>query len=296
MNEQLLKFLDGDETLYPRELEQHFPRILNQIAELWNTPDMEAYFQELMLGKRGETRQGFQTDIASEIFTLYGVYTKQHFRPDTNVWSDVPDLKRQELEYLGYDLSPKGFSKAVEAGSDAAVRLFLSFGVDVNVRDERDWTPLMSASFNGNEEMAALLIRCGAKIHAEDRTGYTSLHWAAFNGHTAVVKMLIAKGANVDARSQFGWTPLMQASTRGHVKVVEILLARGTAVNDRTQDGWTALHKAAANGHAEIVMMLLDKGADLTIEYPDGSTAYSLADKNGHVKIARILSIYRNKI
>lgn len=295
MSERILQLLNGDETRYPRALEQQFPRVLGRILELWDTPDLDAYFSELMVDTRGETRQGFPPAVASEIFALHNVYTSRQAHTDTeaNVWSDVPEMKRLELEQLGYTFTPDSFATAVENGSEAAVKVFLSCGADVNARDERDWTPLMISSFNGQQEMAVLLIRCGAKIQAEDRNGYTPLHWAAFNGYAEVVNLLLEKGAQINARSQFGWTALMQSATRGHIQVVAKLLACGGSVNDTTQDGWTALHKAAANGHGEIVLMLLEKGADRSITYPDGSTALSLAKKNKHEKIVRILSGYR---
>lgn len=297
MNEHILKLLNGDETNYPHALEQQFPRILDKILELWDMPDVEAYFHELMVDTRGGTRQGLPPAVASDIFFLHNTYTSQLVHPDThtNVWAHIPELKKQELEQLGYTFSQESFLNAIENGSEAAVKVFLSCGIDVDVRDEREWTPLMISSFNGNEEMALFLIRCGAKIQAEDRNGYTPLHWSAFNGYTAVVEILLQKGAKINARSQFGWTALMQAATRGHTQAVKTLLAHGANVNETTSDGWTALHKAAANGHGEVVLMLLEKGASRSIEYPDGSTALSLATKNKHEKVARILTSYRSR-
>ena len=295
MNERILYLLNGDETRYPHALERQYSRVLDKILDLWDTPDIETYFHELMVDTRGETRQGFPPAVASEIFALHNAYTSRQLHTDTdsNVWADVPELKKIELEQLGYTFSPDSFATAVEHGSEAAVKVFLSCGADVNARDERDWTPLMISSFNGHQELAVLLIRCGAKIQTEDRNGYTPLHWAAFNGYAEVVELLLAKGAQINARSQFGWTALMQSATRGHIEVVSKLLACGASVNDTTRDGWTALHKAAANGHVEIVLRLLEKGADRSIAYPDGSTALSLAGKNKHDKIVRILSGYR---
>lgn len=293
MNETVLQWMRGDDAHYPYALERQFPHVLDKIVRLWHTPDIESYFYELMVDTRGGTRQGFPAEVASDIFALHNAYTSQNlpWQHDENVWEHIPELKKQELEILGFNYSQEGFANAVEAGNESAVKVFLSCGVSVDARDERDWTALMISSFNGNEKMALLLIRCGAKIQAQDRNGYTPLHWASFNGYLPVVQLLLEKGANIDADSQFGWTALMQAATRGHVPVVAKLLEHGALVNKKTQDGWTALHKAAANGHLEIVLMLLDKGADRLVQYPDGSTALSLAEKNKHDKIVRILSI-----
>lgn len=295
LNERVLQRLNGEERYYPHLLEQQFPRVLHRIIDLWDSPDIEHYFQELMVDSRGGARQGFPTAVASEIFALYNFYSSQHQHPEAhaNVWETIPELKEHELRELGYTYSRESFASAVEAGNASAVKVFLSCGVDVDARDEREWTPLMISSFNGHEDMAALLVRCGARIQAQDRNGYTPLHWAAFNGFLSVVELLLAKGARIDAPSQFGWTALMQAATRGHAQVVATLLARGADPDNKTQDGWVALHKAAANGHSEVVLLLLEKGANRAIAYPDGSTALSLAEKNHHTQIVRILNSYR---
>jgi ankyrin repeat protein len=291
--------LNSDESGYPHALEKGFPRIVENIIELWNTPSMPTYFYELMVDVRGGARQGFPPPVALDIFNLHKIYSAQF--PDTttddhtNVWGHVSENKKHELAELGFAYSKEDFLKAIETGNQEAITVFMSCGVDMESRDERDWTPLMISSFNGNEKLAIFLIRCGAKVQAQDQNGYTPLHWSAFNGYEKVVELLLEKSAQVNARSQFGWTALMQAATRGHIKVVKKLLKSGAWVNETTADGWTALHKAAANGHTEIVLQLLEKGADKSIAYPDGSTALSLAEKNKHIDIARILNSNRVK-
>lgn len=295
MNEHILQILNGDASLYPHALEQQYERVLNKILQVWDTPEAENYLFELMVDNRGGTRQGFPTAVAQDIMALHKIYSAQHQRIDSDVWGAVPDSKRAELEQLGYTYSFEQFIKAIEAGNEAAVKVFLSCGADMESRDERDWTPLMISTFNGNEQMAQLLIRCGARVQAGDSNGYTPLHWSAFNGHLSVVNLLLAQGAQVNARSQFGWTALMQAATRGHFKIVATLLDHGAEVNATTSDGWTSLHKAAANGHTEVVLVLLEKGADSAIAYPDGSTALSLAIKNKHEKLFRILTHFQRQ-
>jgi ankyrin repeat protein len=293
VNEKLLQFLNGDTTRYPKALNEKFPRIVNKIVELWGTPGLDDYFHELMVDARGTSRQGFPPEIAKEIFSLSMVYSDLYQSASVktgNAWDDIPDYKRQEIEALGFQFTPESFEKAVEAGNEKAVGLYLSCGVDVDTRDERDWTPLMIASFNGNEQLALLLIRSGAKIQAQDKNGYSPLHWASYNGYGKVVDLLIEKGAMVNATSQFGLTALIQAAARGHLIVAAQLIAKGAYINAVTQDGWTALHKAAANGHAQVVRLLLSKGADASVRHPNGSTALALASKYKHDEVVAMLN------
>jgi len=300
MNEELLRLVGDYTDRYPHALERRFGRILDKIVELWGTPALDDYFDDLLLVKRGMVREGFPPDVASDIMALSLAYAQWHqataaakaARPD-NVWEHVPPDKRLAIENLGFEFTPRGFERAVEANNEEAVALYLSCGVDVDLRDERGWTPLTISSFDGRDHLASLLLRHGARVAQRDKQGYTPLHWAAFRGHERVVDLLLSQGADVNAASQSGWTPLMQAATRGHLIVAAKLLARGAFINATTRDGWTALHKASANGHTAVVSLLLAKGADTTVRHPSGSTPLSLALRYRHGDIAKMLAAPR---
>jgi len=290
MNEKFLKKLSGREDYYPRILEAQFPRVFEKIFQIWDTNELESYLDDLLMDSRNGQRKGFPQDAASEILRLSLLYAKQQNQSGADVWDGVTEKKRYEVEQLGFKLTSHGFMQASEAGNTQAVKVFLGSGIDLETRDERDWTPLMISAFNGKEEVALLLIKSGAKINVQDINGYSPIHWAAYNGYDNVVKLLIQNGAHPNALSNFGFTPLMQAATRGHILVSAQLIAGGANVNAISNDNWTALHKAVANNHAELVRFLLSKGADPAIEYQDGCNALTLASKNRNEAIILILS------
>lgn len=295
MNEKLLNLLSGQEELYPLHLEEKYLRVLTRIVELWDSKEIDDYFNDLTIDNRGGTRQGFPPEVASEIFALSMAHAKirlkqQQAAAGATPWDDVEASKKTAVEQQGYAFSPKGFVQSAEKGDHKAVLLFLSSGVDIDTRDEHGWTPLMVSTFNGKEEVALLLIRSGASVRAKDTAGYGPLHWAAFNGYSNVVKLLIEKRAPVNERSNHGWTPLLQAASRGHLLAVGQLIAAGADVNLPSNDGWSPLHKAAANGHTEIVKLLLAKGAFRNSEYQDGTTPLKLAIKNKHSEIVALLN------
>lgn len=290
MDIRLLKILNNREQNYPHALEQQFPRVFAKIMTLWDSSEIDAYFVDLMVSHRHD-RQGFPEEVASDIIYLSMVHARLRGREEiVDVWGDVPESRRQEIDRLGGECSAAGFIQAAESGNREIVGLFLGAGVDVDTCDERKWTPLMISSFNGNEDMASLLIKSGANVHHQDNAGYTPLHWAAFNGYVKVVQLLLAKHAEIDARSQHGWTALLQAATRGRLSVISVLLEHGANVNLASNDGWTPLHKAAANGHFPEVMLLLSKGADKAAQYANGTTALNIAIKNKHDQIVALLS------
>ena len=64
MNEKLLKLLNGNESLYPRNLEEKYPRVFEKIHQLWNTAELDAYLDELMMDSRGGHRNGRLAGLA----------------------------------------------------------------------------------------------------------------------------------------------------------------------------------------------------------------------------------------
>ena len=291
MNPRLLNLLEGDQDLYPKIVEERFPRVFNKLLELWQTPHIDAYLQDLMVDKRGGERAGFPPEAAAEIIRLSNYLDSLHNAgKEVKAWEDIPEYKREELEQYGYDFSANGLLRSVEDNNNNAVQIFLSCGVDLEVRDDRNWTPLMVSAFNGNLEFAKLLVKCGARVSTRDKNGYSPLHWAAYNGHVEVLKFFIEKGAEPDTPSQFGWTALMQAATRGHLIACAYLISLGADVNATSSDGWTSLHKAANNGHTQIVKLLLEKGANRFARYQDGTTPLDLAIKAGHLDIVDMLN------
>jgi ankyrin repeat protein len=280
MNERLLKILDGNTEFYPRFLEDRFPRVFNKIVELCETKLIEAYLLDLMVDKRGGTRQGFPPEAATEIVRLGRYFFSLEARKnEKDVWQNIPELKRLETQRLGYNFTPQGFLKAVENDNHEAVRIFLSSGVDLEVKDERGWTPLLIATANGKGSLAQLLINSGARLIVRDINGFTPLHWAAFLGMSNIVVLLVAKGVDVDSQSKFKWTPLMQACTRGHQTVCSLLIAAGANLELTNSDGSTALEIASNKGNQEIVKLLLAEGANRNAKDSGGNTSLTLSDK-----------------
>ena len=69
MNEKMSRLLGQSVNLYPHRTDILYPHIVEKISILWGTVGMPRYFEELLFNDRG-SRQGFPSDVMSEIFAL----------------------------------------------------------------------------------------------------------------------------------------------------------------------------------------------------------------------------------
>ncbi len=92
--DQLKALLGKDERHYPGRLEAAFPRILGKIVGLWGKPELDAYFNELMVTERSD-RQGFPGDVAMEIFHLSNIHADLHLSEGGSGtgWTGIDDAE-----------------------------------------------------------------------------------------------------------------------------------------------------------------------------------------------------------
>jgi ankyrin repeat protein len=87
------------------------------------------------------------------------------------------------------------------------VKLFLNHRADPNISDSENNTPLMTACYHGNFEIASMLVEAGADLNvAETRYGFTPLASAVQRRHVDIVRMLLDTGADTAIRLNNGLT------------------------------------------------------------------------------------------
>ena len=190
-------------------------------------------------------------------------------------------------------------------------------------------TALHSASFEGHLQVVRYLLQLGVDINVRNFANCTPLLFASWKGHRDVVQCLLDHGADSDLRDEFRNSPLMLAAYYGHVDVVRLLLEHNADVNTGDTENRTALHgaircyivkadrtqivqlllKHGANANAcnkklrtplhlvskrpdllDVLRILLEHGADLDAEDKDGKTPLQLSLDRGHHEITRLLS------
>ena len=95
---------------------------------------------------------------------------------------------------------------AVAAGDLEKVGDWIRAGGNPDVRDARDWTPLMLAAMSGFIDIARVLLAAGADVNARSFDGSSALLEAALWRQPQIVEFLLAHGADPNARADNGWT------------------------------------------------------------------------------------------
>ncbi|XXQ39621.1 Ankyrin repeat domain-containing protein [Plasmodiophora brassicae] len=157
-------------------------------------------------------------------------------------------------------------------------QLLLSLpGIDVNVRDESECTPL--------HEAVRKVRAPGANVTARDAADHS--------GSRDVVEMLLAvPGIEVNARDQYGRTPLHRAVHRGHRDIVGALLnAPGIEVNAPGENLLAPLHEAvfAPRGADLIDLLLGAPGIDVDARDAYQRTPLHYARHAVHVSVVEAL-------
>jgi ankyrin repeat protein len=179
------------------------------------------------------------------------------------------------------------FYQAIRNNDLSSLRTLIKTS-DVNIKDQRESTPLMYAAAYGSLDAVKLLLDAGADVNAKNAFDVTALLWCA--NELAKVRSLIEKGANVNARSKQGRTALLIAAAHdGNSQTVKLLIEKGADISARDQMQKSALLEAAEANDTDSIRLLLAKGADWTAKNAFGDTPLMYAAAHGNAEVMRLL-------
>jgi putative CocE/NonD family hydrolase len=171
--------------------------------------------------------------------------------------------------------------RAATEGDNEQIKRLLSEGVDVDLLDEEESTPLCHAVKAGKAEAVRLLVDSGADVNAG---WWPPLYLAVDANDITTAGYLIAHGARVDLPKRN--PPLEEASYSSGVELVELLLDAGAGDNDQM---WRAWEGAIDEDREDIFELLLRKGMDINSVDEDGVTPLGLALTLGNDDMAEFL-------
>ena len=180
----------------------------------------------------------------------------------------------------------------IEATSPAALGELLPVGADVDRWDGDGRSALWHAARRG--ELGGVihlaeLAGNGRSVTQPDNRGFTPLYAAAWQGNLEVVQWLAGNGGSVAQPANGGYTPLLIAAYQGHIEVVQWLAGNGGSVA-QPDNGCTSLSAAVREGQLEVVQWLAGNGGSVTQPANNGLTAVAAATRNGHDGVAAFLT------
>ncbi|XP_039515106.1 histone-lysine N-methyltransferase EHMT1a isoform X2 [Pimephales promelas] len=131
---------------------------------------------------------------------------------------------------------------AARKGHTDVLQYLLSMpSIDVNCKDDGGWAPLTWATENMRLEQMKMLISAGADVQIRDKEENVCLHWAAFSGCDEIAQLLLEKRSDLHAVNIHGDSPLHIAVRQNQLDCVMLFLSRGADVNLKNRDGETPL-------------------------------------------------------
>ncbi|KAF1326263.1 Serine/threonine protein kinase, partial [Globisporangium splendens] len=178
---------------------------------------------------------------------------------------------------------------AVTRRHATVVATLIGLSACVGEEDNDGKTALYFATRHKNADMVKLLIDLGACVHDKDKSGKTALFAAAEHGYIDALKTLIEMGALVSVKDIEGETPLIVAAREGQVDVVAALIDAGASVEDKNISGETPLIVAASKGRVDVVRTLMEAGASISDKDNGGRTPLLVAASGGHAETVELL-------
>lgn len=170
-------------------------------------------------------------------------------------------MSTKEQSKLIITLARKGKMEG-DQGLRTVVQEAVKMQLDLNFSEKPYFrSALWEATWKNHEAAVKLLVEKGAQIDFKDYQGRTPLHEAAYYGHVNLVEYFLDKGHPIDVVDQFNQTPLFRAVDGCRHDVVEILIRRKAQTNFLDSDEVTVQHCAAFQGMPSMSQWLLYKGA-----------------------------------
>lgn len=177
---------------------------------------------------------------------------------------------------------------AAKNGHVQTCRLLIAAGIDLNITDNLNMTPMGVAAKNGQLAVCKLLLELGANINHTSGKGKSILFLAISSGNLELVQYLLADGTGLTL--QVGdKTPLIMAAQKNKTNILRWLLAEGAPVNQADKNNHTALMSACSAGTLETVSLLLQHGAKMDMTNNAGMTPLLLAVINRNAGIVELL-------
>jgi ankyrin repeat protein/L-ascorbate metabolism protein UlaG (beta-lactamase superfamily) len=189
---------------------------------------------------------------------------------------------------MGDGMTPLHY--AVYYGYVPVVDYCLKNGVDLNIKDRRNLSPVWFSVSGKRPAMLKKLAALGADLSVKNPQGDDMLVRAAYAGDAEVFGILLDNGFKADKQDARGMTPIQYAARGDAVDIMKLLVAKGVDPRGGTDPSFTLLHHAVLSGRSGAIHYLLDNGFDVNAKHAGtGMSPLFLATDFGNTDGARAL-------
>ena len=129
---------------------------------------------------------------------------------------------------------------AARRGDVAMLDTFIASHYGLDTQDNKGYTALILAAYNGQGEAVEHLLKAGANACVQDHRGNTALMGAIFKGEFKIARRLMNTDCNPDQRNGAGQTAAMFAGLFKRVELLNDLSQKGADLNAKDAQGNTA--------------------------------------------------------
>ena len=165
----------------------------------------------------------------------------------STIQSEVQEQKNTLDEY---------YFAAARLGDIELINEFFAAGMGVDRVNNKGYSALMIAAYNGQKTMVENLLHYGANACAEDRRGNTALMAAIFKGEFSIAKVLLAAECDPNHQNRAGQTPLMYAALFDRKEFIDALKKHGADIKVIDSQGYDAADIAASQGNQRLANQL----------------------------------------
>jgi len=153
---------------------------------------------------------------------------------------------------------------AVTSGNLDIFMYLLEQGADIATVDIDGSNLLINAGGNGNMDIIRFLVEDkGFDVNFVDNNGFTPFHAGAGSGSVELLKYFIAEGANIHTTTTIGAIPMVSAIYSDSLAAVEFLFELGCEYDVPNQWNVYPIHYAAYLGNVEVMRLFLDRGVNI---------------------------------
>ena len=165
--------------------------------------------------------------------------------------TDDAERQRRQEELNGKLLD------AAKAGNNEDVIQFISDGAEITSRDGNGDTGLRHCAFYGHKDvMDTFLKHKLMDVNIKGQADWTPLMHAARCGHLFCVQLLLAHGADTELKSLSGETALIIAAMYDYPDIIGDLLRHGADDQVQNNRGWNAITIAKMTANDDAFRML----------------------------------------